>query len=172
MPRLEAIQDKVLIAVRDHLQTDLALNESQCYLTIDPMNPKIAVGGDYWLAVAPGDGRFDEDIELGGVVEQCLEDSVVSVWGYSRIHVDQTNHDEMLLTDPVRGILAIKRKILKSLSGVDLTIEGEPFQRALLMPSYAHAPEVGMIDLDDDAALPIAIVGVQFRSPFDWDLYS
>jgi hypothetical protein len=170
MSRIDVYQDQVLQAVVDHLRDDLGLDENQVYMTIDPLNPIIPKGGDYWLSVSPGDGRFDLALAESTVVDQCYEDSVVSVYGYTRIYLDESNTDQQMLVNATRGILVVKRLILKSMSGVDLSINGQLYGRGLLTPDYATSPDVGKINREGEAALPIGIVGINFKAPFDWDL--
>lgn len=172
MARIDITQDKVIEAVVFHLRRDFELSDRQCFMTIDPQNPVVPIGGDYWLTVSPGDGQYDDELMAAMIVEQCVEHSIVSVFAYTRIQLDSTDHEALLLTEATRGLLTLKKRILRSMSGIDLKYDGDEFVRELLTATYAHAPSRGVIEQNDGPGLTIGMIGLDFRTVFDWDLSS
>lgn len=168
MSRVDVEQADVFEAVTLHLRRALGLNDRQCYETLDPYSPKIPKGGDYFVTVAPGEGQYDVEHQIGGGEDQLTENSVVTVTAYTRIKLDSTDHDEKLLRDARRGVFVLKRKILKALVGSDPTIGGNEFLRQLIYARHAHAPQI--LEASTDNRLRLACISIDFGVDFDWDL--
>lgn len=162
MARIDIDQITVLQLITEHLRTQLDLNETRCYRAIDPsIPPKIPVGGPYHVSVALGHGSFETGEQMP---ENITEQSIVSVTGYSRIQLDPIDKSQFLLDDAERGLLTIKRLILKALVGHDPATEGgDVFVRQLLYAISAHKPEY-----DTDKSL--GWISIDFGVDFDWDL--
>jgi len=175
MARVDVNQLDLLEAIVAHYRNDAAtinLHATRVILTSDPLSVRIPKGGDWWLAVSAGEGTFPQDLLTGGVVEQCTEDGSFQVTGYLRCHLDPTDSDEQTLIREARGLMEIKRKILKSMAGVDLQVGGNECLRELITPRSSVAPRIMEVVGDDagDENLRIALVGVVFSLMFDWDL--
>lgn len=170
---IDTDQATILLAVISRLQTNLQLDDSHCFLTLDPMapvgEPKAGntAGGDYWLTVSAGDSVFPDGFQEGGGINQVFEDATVVVMGYTRIRLDRTNHDTKLLTDLMRGLMPIKARILAAMLKDDEPLvdeKGNPLLREC--PIRAVAPTKPW----HDDKKSVGGIGVIFATPFDWNL--
>ena len=154
-------QQEVLDAVMTQLRPSLSLNSNQVFEVIDPLAPpSIPPGGDFFVTVAVAHGTFAEHEQVPGNV---TEDGMITVTGYTRIKLDSSS-DTKLLHDDTRGLLVIKRKILKALVGVDLvTEEGGRFLRELVLAKVSSQP-----NYDPDKG--IGWLSMDFGVSWDWDI--
>jgi hypothetical protein len=166
MPRIDIEEVAIWEAILLRLQTQLVLNARQCYLVADPNYvPSLPVGGDYFVTVAGGEGNF---IEGEQIPSNCTEETVVTVSAYTRIKTDSTGHDGYLLLDDVRGLKAIKKKILAALVGQDAEdSNGANFLRQLIYAKTATSGEV--VTAGKTEAL-CGRIQITFGLMFDWDL--
>lgn len=169
MPRIDIDQITVLQAVADRLiasvATTPALNDSTCFLSLQPL-PPVMLPSNLFLTVAPIEGRFDSGLHDGGGIYQTMEEAGVVVTVFSRVHLDRGGRDGKQLSESARGLLTIKRLILKSLSGHDLlTSGGSTFLRNLMAPMRCDAP--GKIQEEGNL---IGYLPIYFSTDFDWDL--
>lgn len=137
----------------------MSLNERQCFIVLEPTTPPIIpMGGDLFVTVAPGEGVFVEGEQFAG---NATEEWTVIVTAYSRSRLDSTDRDTKVLQDQTRGMLVLKGRVLSSLVGADLLIDGEPFLRTLLFAQQASRP-----GRDDENF--ISWVDIVFGVHFDW----
>lgn len=164
MARIDVQEADVLLAFRERLKSELALPENRCYLTTEPeAPPKIPRGGDYFVSIALGDSQFVTDNQAP---EQISEENTVIVTFYTRVQLDTPDAGERVLLLAARGLLPIKRKILKALVGHDLALPtGETFLRQLLFATHAARPRY-------DAQEAIAYQSISFAVDYDVDLES
>ena len=161
MARVDALEADVLISVAAKLRTDLSLGVRQAFVVLDPRNPpQFPKGGNYFITVAPGGGVFAEGDQ---VYPNVTEETEVLVTAYTRVLLDSTDHYDTLLTQATRGLLPIKRSILKSLVGADLQIGGDSFTRDAVFAIRAERP-------DYDESKSIGWQTITFGVNFDWDL--
>ena len=71
-------------------------------------------GGDFFVTVSPGGGQFEQGEQSPPNVTEYTD---VVVTAYTRIRTDSTGHDQQLLQDLKRGLLTLKRMLLKALVG-------------------------------------------------------
>lgn len=162
MARTGTTQVMALQAVVAKLQADLGLDPRRCYLTVEPLMPPKMPPADWWVSVSPAESNFPEDMQLGGGYEQLTEYLGVAVTAYSRIRTDSTDHDEYLLVDSERGLLALKARILKSLAQRDLVDKtGEPFLRQLVLVTSSSRPYF-------DGQNGVGWITLNFSVPYDW----
>jgi len=154
-------QQEVIDAVMTQLRSSLGLNTNQVFEVIDPLAPpSIPPGGDFFVTLAVAHGTFAEHEQVPGNV---TEDGMITVTGYSRIKLDSSS-DTKLLHDDTRGLLVIKRKILKALVGVDLqTDAGARFLRELVLAKVSSQP-----NYDPDKG--IGWLSMDFGVSWDWDI--
>ncbi len=158
MARSDATQTDVLTVIVAKLRSDLSLNERNCFVTLEPMNPPIIPkGGDFVVSVAPGEGAFVEGEQYEGNV---TEEWTIIVTAYARTRLDSTDHDQKLLQDATRGLLLIKGQILASLVGADPAIGGDEFARDLIFAQRAERPIV--------TQQGVALMSINFGVHFDW----
>lgn len=162
MARVDVTQETVLKRIVVRLRRQLRLNRSRCYETLEPEAPAIQpVGGGHFVTVAPGDGQF---VEGEQAPPNVTEEWSVLVTVYTRIKLDRLNSDQELLRDASRGLLVLKRKILKALVGHDLTTRaGDTFLRQLLFARHCNRPQ-------HDSERHIGWITIEFGVPFDWEL--
>lgn len=168
MARVDVTQEVVLDRIIERLRSQLALNDRQCYETLDPNSPPaVPTGGEYFLTVAPGDGEFPDGEQAA---ENITEDWSVTVTAFSRIHLDQTDHDKEVLRNASRGLLAVKKKVLAALVGHDLAEQDtDTFLRQLLYISRCGRPELVSRD-GANRGIALATLQLDFGVSFDWDL--
>ncbi len=160
--RIDIVEAEVFRLIVERLRTVLILTEERCYETTEPLNaPQMPTGGDYFLSVSPGDSIFDEELAIGG---QTNEIGTATVTYYSRIKLDRTMHDKEILRNVTRGLLPIKKKVLKTLQLHDLLDDSsKPFLRQFLMAVRSHRSKY---DVDEC----LGWGGLDFKVSFDWDL--
>jgi len=154
----------VLASVVTQLKSALSLGDNQCYETVEPLAPPvIPTGGDYFVTVALGSSSFSEGEQVSGNI---TEDATLTVTAYSRIRLDQSKSDKYLFRDTTRGLLTLKKNILKALVGQDLqdaSVPAEEFLRELLRATTATAPNY---DYDKQ----IGWISIDFALSWDWDI--
>lgn len=165
MTRIDTTQAMILSRIVARLRDVLELPEHRCYETLEPLvDPPIPKGGDYFLTVSPGDGRFDEGMQVGGGAAQLMEMSSVTVTAYARIALDPADRATQILQKVNRGMLPLKQAILVALVGHDLADEEDnTLLRAQLYAVQAWRPRY----MPDSK---IAMIAVGFGTDFDWDL--
>lgn len=165
MTRIDVTQEVVLARIVARLRDVLDLPEHRCYETLEPLaDPPIPKGGDYFLTVSPGDGRFDVAMQEAAGAEQLQELASVTVTAYSKIALDPGDRATEILHKVSRGMLPLKRGILAALVGHDLLDEdGNSFLRSYLYAIQSWRPRY-------NADSKIAAVAVAFGTDYDWDL--
>lgn len=162
----DTTQVEVLQRILDRLRATLALNDRQCYLSLSRWLPprQGTVGGDFWVVVSPGPGRFEESYQIGGGTLQVTEQTEVVVAACTRIRLDQAEHAEILFTDTTRGLYRLKERILNALASHELAgTDGQPLLVQYLTPTSTGPPEY-------DPQSGIACVTVTFACDFNWNL--
>lgn len=164
--RFDVEEVAVLQSILARLQMSLGLNDRQCYLVARPQDvPSLPIGGDYFATVATGDGTFPDGEQCP---PNCMEETEVTVSIYTRIKTDSTGHDGYLLIDDARGLISIKKKVLKALVGQDLAdADGAKFLRQFMHARRATAPELVAVGKSD---IPCGRLQITFGVSFDWDL--
>lgn len=184
MARVDVDQHEVLSAVVTYLRTSLSLNDRTCYEVLSAADPPILWMGteDNWqLLVSPGAGQFDAELFHGGGRAQTMEAWQVIVGIYTRIALDETGHDTEALIQANRGILRLKKMVLNSLAGRDLTTAGlasedqtgEIFLREHIRPVFASQPlymEPVARGGEESGGPGVVQMLLGFSVPFDWDL--
>tara|TARA_Y100000310_G_scaffold6676_1_gene7496 strand:- start:5938 stop:6441 length:504 start_codon:yes stop_codon:yes gene_type:complete len=166
MARVNVQQTDVLERIVLRLRDQLSLNDRQCYETLEPLAPPvIPKGGEWFVSVSPGEGEF---VPGEQVPANITEQWHVIVTAYTRIKLDPTDHDAKLLRDASRGLLTIKRSVLKAIVGHDLTTGSvdspdDTFLRNLLYASRSHKPNY-------DVEKQIGWIAIEVVVDFDWDL--
>lgn len=161
MSRIDITQENVLELLVKHLRKQLDLGPRQCYESLAQQPPQTPASGDYIVTVEPGDGVFPEGEQVSGNI---TEEWTVAITAYSRVHLDEPDHDEKMLRGSERSLLELKRLLLKAVVGKDLTdADGDTFLRWLLRvqraerPAYDKSRQLGWITMH---------VGVDF----DWNI--
>lgn len=142
-------------------------SESTCFVSSTPWL-SVEVNGNECCTVTPGGGDFDGGLTIGAGEYGIRESSRVTVSIWSRIQSDQLERADAALMDVERGLLVMKRQILKALAGkqlyADFPENTQPLLIEYLRPLNATEPDIK--ESEDDFS-SIAIV---FDATFDWDL--
>ncbi len=165
MARVDTDQIAILTAVRDRLIEGMPLTQSACFVSLYPIPPKYPPG-DFFITVAPAGGKFDESIHEGGGERTTAEMASVVVTLFTRLALDRDGRDGVTLLDEVRGILSHKKRVLRLLSGHDLTFNGDQILMNLMCPLEAEAPEAL------EAERKLSFLKLHFSTDFMWDLTS
>jgi len=165
MTRIDTTPDVILTRIVARLRAVLELPAHLCYETLEPLvDPPIIKGGDYLLTVSPGNGRFDEGMQIGGGAEQLMEQTSVVVTAYAKIALDPGDKATQILHAVNRGMLPIKKLILAALVGHDLEdADGNQLLRQFLYALQSFKPQYNLES-------KIAMIAVGCGVDFDWDL--
>ena len=162
MDKVDVTQGDLSTAIVARLQTALGLNDRNCFETIAPDQPNMVPGGDFFVTVSPGGGQFEQGEQSAPNVTEYTD---VVVTAYTRIRTDSTGHDQQLLQDLKRGLLTLKRMLLKALVGQWLN----PAYN-LRQSVYARGSEAPKVLQDAHAGTLLGAISVTFGVDFDWDL--
>lgn len=162
--RTDIMQGEVHQIILRTLRQSLDLTEARCYEVTRPDQlPKVPSGSEYVLTVTFGDGSFEIPEQFDG---QCCEEIDVTIMAFTRVNLDASNTEKMLLHDDKRGLLRLKHLILKTVVGKDPAREnGEGWLRDLLYAKRSIAP-----DVLEAKTITVGGVGVVFGCKFDHDL--
>jgi hypothetical protein len=169
MSRVDTNQATVLQAVVDRLiasvVTDPKLTDETCFASLFPV-PPLLLPSNLFLTVAPIEGQFEPGLHEGGGIYQTSEEAGVVVTVFTRMLLDRGGRSVKVLTESTRGLLVVKRLVLKALSGHDLVDPvGNQLLRNLMAPLNCDPPKF----LDEDK---IGYLSLRFSTDFDWDLQS
>lgn len=164
MSRISTDQATVLQAVVDRIAATVdQFGTSNCVIA-EETEPIAEYEGNLLCCVSPMAGKFPEDWTIGGGAEQCHEETgvIISVW--SRIQLDRKNRTKAALLKEHRGLLPIKKAVLKSLCGHDLAdSDGNNLLTSLMAPlNSKHQRRTG-----DGKFIGFAL---SFSTDFLWDL--
>ncbi len=101
------------VAARIRSQVTRLDGENLCFLSMHPQ-PAHEMRQPLYATVAPMSGRYDDEIFDGS--GDTLEKSGVVITVWNDVKLDRQGGDERSLTDESRGLLTLKRLILKALS--------------------------------------------------------
>lgn len=163
MARINVSQETVLNAVVARIIAAIPtkFNASNCFVSLKPVPVPIPTH-DIFCTVGVADSQFDQSIIEGAGQNACAEDAGVVVTVGTRIRLDQLSHHKMALTDSSRGLLPLKRLVLKALVAHDLLTGSDTFLRNLMMPLSSS---FGSADRDN-----VCWCSITFSTDFDWDL--
>jgi len=168
-----AVLDAVVKQLIDNmvLPSGDGLTDKTCFITIYPELPTGAQD-EVIVTVSPEGGTFPAGMIIGGGQKQCTEESGILVSMWSRFKVDRQFRDRESLCNETRGLLKLKKSLLKALCAVDLQANYPPgtggtnsFLRQYLIPTQAYAP-------DHPKEEPYAGLTIRFQADYDWDLTS
>lgn len=161
MSRVDVELSDVLDSVADRLRQQLGLSESTCFFSLNPDSPP-PVPTDVYLVISPDGGQFDPSMFEGGGEQQLTVETGALVTIHSTTRLDAGGKDKERLTNTSKGILQMMTKVLRALSGYDLTIDGDTFARTLPSPQGFSKPTKNKETLGS--------IGLAFNLSFDWDV--
>jgi hypothetical protein len=165
MARIPTTQSTVLERVVARIiEAVPPLNATTCFLSLDP-EPDQRLSQNLFCTVSPMGGEFDQGALAGGGFHTPFENSgvIVSVW--SAMALDRPEHAAKVLNDATRGLLRIKRKLLRALTGHDLLdADGNGILIDLMAPLQAQHPRAG------SSHEKLTGFSLTFSTNFEWDL--
>lgn len=161
-------QVDVLQAVVSRLIREVdKFTDTNCFLTAEPPDePPANVRNNLFCTVSPTNGQFDQGVHEGGGINTTFEDAGVEIVIFNAVKLDRVGHDSALLTEASRGLLVLKKQILKALSGHDLQDgNGEEILINLMAPLLSKNPRSSK---GKEGA--VGDLSLQFSTDFEWDL--
>jgi hypothetical protein len=158
----------VVQAIVARLRVALALNESQCYFSMDSWDsaPKLPAGGNFIVRVHVQGGPFPADLLVGGGMFGAVERATTFIAWYTRVKLDRGDHAHAAAFDPARGIFAVKGQILQAMLQSDLLDdEGNALTIDMMGPLRSFGPK--QLTAKDDA---IYVSGLSFSTDFAWNI--
>lgn len=137
------------------------LNSSTCFISDTP-EPPAASQNNLFVTVAPTGGRFDEEAQIGAGAAELIEYVGFAVTIWSAMKLDRNEHANYLLTDATRGLLAVKKSVLKALVGHNLQVTGGDALVAYIRAINSSPPGYTQGGLGR--------ITLTFSSEFLWDL--
>lgn len=163
MARNDTTQADVLDAVVRRLIDRIdSLSDKNCFLAVLPDGSPYRPADNLFVVVSPTGGRFS--LVEGGGPSQCSEQTGVLVTIFSRFMANRHERDRDALADETRGVLTLKRQILRALTAADVEVEGQPCLRDLLVPTESTPPDPAHGDER------LVQIGLKFEFSFDWNL--
>jgi hypothetical protein len=191
-------QDDILLAFADRLREHPKLNDQNVVISDQPI-PTQFPGGGFCVTVSAGDGRFPENMWIGGHHATATEEGSVIIGVYLQIARDRPGRRESSIVGrrhlgndstakPERpSLIPWKRTILKILTVKDWTLTTgahsqtwEPTKRVLNTELNIEIPLLREIPRPMHVIGPMDVpshdswIGLQisFSVVWDWDLYA
>lgn len=152
----------VLQAVVTRLQTAVPqLNgDNRCFVSMSP-EPEAEQRQNLYATVCPMSGRYDDAVWAGSGVAEELSGVVVTV--FSNIKLGRPGDDASSLGASERGLLVVKRAVLKALNAyVLLNANAEQIISRPMKPLGSGHPQFQETD--------IGSISLNFSTDFVWDL--
>lgn len=156
---LQAVVDRLI----DQLP-DLGFSERTCFLAPDREIIEPNRSGKICCTVTSMDSQFGDEALTGGAENVCIEHSGVVVTPHTAIKLDAVERLDAVLKDTTRGLLVMKKRILKALTGHRLQ---DPDGNELLvnLPHPLHASRTAY-----NSVTGLAWLSVTFSTDFEWAL--
>lgn len=139
-------QVRLFDAIEERIRDQIAEFKSPntCYLVIDPDEFELPERQTLCLTIAPHAGEFDQGVFDGGGDDAILERSGFTVTIWSNIKLDRPDEKSIALNHASRGLVPLKKKLLKALAGFMPTDEdtGAPLLTDYIAPVAAGFPAV------------------------------
>jgi hypothetical protein len=163
-------QVTVLQAIVRRLQAEIAelfASDSTCFVCDVPW-PGVEVNDDLFCTVCVASSQFDPDLPIGAARGGIVERGQFKVTVWSRLAIDRLEQSTLTMTDPARGLLRLKQRVLTSLAGrqlyADAPGDAVPLLIEFLRPVGAQHPASRQDSADYSS------FSIQFEAPFYWDL--
>lgn len=153
-------QAGVHTALVTYLETQLAIDGSRVLELVDPMSPPdLLPTGPYFVSVVIGEGTFPFS-EQGA--PQLNEEFQLTSTAYTKLWLDAPGSEHELLHEATRGLLYLKKQLLKALAGANVVVNANSFLRDRITIASASRP-------DFDPLKGVGWVAVTCDVSFDWD---
>jgi hypothetical protein len=160
---ISATQEDILSGMADLLRAEFSEWDTTAIYWTDNPKPEVSQNLDLFIQLTPGGGSFNQGILQGG--PRAEETSLVGVTIWRRSVIDDAGRAQDSLFNTSEGLLKIKRRVLKALTG-KMLVDGSGNQIATgtITPQQALEPDTGATDP------PLDRLAMYFQVPFDWDL--
>lgn len=140
MPRSPGNHGDIMLAVADRLVESIEeATRSSVMVSFYP-EPPPGISKNLFILVSPMEGTFDSDAFEGGAEYVCIEQTGVVVTVYSS-YKGRSADDAAELTDPRRGLLEWKQRVIRALAGHDLSTGRDLPLTSLMEPLQSGRPE-------------------------------
>lgn len=141
--------------------------ETTCFVSDEPW-PSVEVNDNVFCTVCPLSAMFAPNEPVGAADLGIIEVSELQVTVWSRIATDQLEREGLAFLDADRGLLILKKAVLKCLAGqqlfADYPTNSQPMLIEYCRPTRAAHPPSKQHH-DDFSSFAIV-----FEAPFYWDL--
>lgn len=156
-----ATQSEILSGIADLLRLEFSEMAEDAIYWKETADPEASNNLDLFIQVHAGAGQFDQSILNASAI--AVESTVVGVTIWNRSALDSVGRSEESLFGAT-SLLAMKRRILKALTGKMLYDEAVQIATETIKPIEAMEPRTG------DASQPLDSLGLMFTVSFEWDL--
>lgn len=161
-------QTIVLQAVVDRLISKVSqFTEENCFLTTTPPeDPPENITTNVFCTVSPTNSQFDQGVHEGAGVDCTIEEAGVQIVIFNSEKLDRHGRDTVMLTEDARGLLVMKREILRYLSGHDLEDQNNnQILVSRMAPLRSDNPKSAR-----DNKTRVGDLSILFSTDFQWDL--
>lgn len=161
-------QATVLQAVVDRLiarLTAFSLTTSTCFISAEPEILEPNSSANLFITVCAMDGQFAQDELTGAGEALCIENAGVIITPHTAVKLDRVEHVTNSLMVAGRGLLVLKKAILKAMKTSDRLQDSSNNELLvnLMHPLHGMRPRY-----NPDTGL--ALLSVTFSTDFQWDL--
>lgn len=156
------VLNAILARIQDQVTEFSAGNT--CFLVIDPEQFEPSERQELCLTVAPNSGDYDQEVFTGAGEDGLIEQSGFTVTVWSKIKLDRHDQSTYALNNASRGLLPLKKKLLKCLTNWMPTdgTSGAPLLTEFIAPVSAGYPV--------SATKGLVTLSLSFSSNWLWDL--
>lgn len=162
-------QSTVLQAVVNRLIARLGvaygLNSSNCFMSVEPEIVEIPRSHNFAVTVCPVEAQFDQGALDGAGEYLCIEQAGVIVTPHTAIKLDRVEDFTAALTNATRGLLGMKKAILKAMKTSDRLQDGSGNE---LLVNLSQPERASMPVYNPQTSL--SRLSVTFSTDFQWDL--
>lgn len=160
-----ASQSEIMAGFLTLLKSEFSTWDAKSIYFADRPDPQLvtSINLPLFIQVTPGGGDFNQSILAGG--PRVEETTLIGVTIWRRSQVDRAGESYESLMNSTEGLLKLKGRVLKALSGKMLTdVDGKYIATGTIKPMQALEPDTGSTEP------PMDRLALYFQVPFDWDL--
>lgn len=145
--------------------TAYELNTSNCFLSVESEIEEIPRSHNLGVTVCALESSFSDSALTGAGEALCIEEAGVVITPHTAIKLDRSGDISQILTNATRGLLGMKKAILKAMKTSDRLQDATPNELLVNLMHPLHGsrpiynPQTGL-----------ARLSVTFSTDFQWDL--
>lgn len=157
----EVLEGFIALLKAEFCVGDEAWDNDSIYWT-DTENSEASSNLSRFITVYAGGGKFDQGALVGGVY---IEDAQIAVKIWHRSEGDNKGRSEQSMFQTDDGLMPLKRRVLKALSG-KMLVDQSNVQIAIetIKPQSCGEP------MTSDGSNPLDSLAIAFAVSFEWDL--